>query len=109
MKAKVTRRRYTDDDILTEARLFCELNMSIADIAKSLGIPLATVSWHLLYPLKNLNYRMWITVRYRCFAHTRKPERYLNEEDVCKIEAMVDNTSEHVDTLFKKLKEVHHV
>lgn len=109
MKAKVTKRRYTDDDILTEARLFCELNMSIADIAKSLDIPLATVSWHLLYPLKNLNYHMWITVRYRCFAHTRKPERYLSEEDARKIEAMVGGTSEHVDTLFKKLKEVHHV
>ena len=101
MKAKVTRRRYTDDDILTEARLFCELNMSIADIAKSLGVPLATVSWHLLYPLKNLNYRMWITVRCRCFAYTRKPERYLNEEDVYKIEAVVGGTSERVDALFK--------
>lgn len=88
MKVEMTKRRYaryTESDILKEARMFCEARISIAGIAKRLQMSCSTVSWHLLYPLKNINYSLWVAVRKECFTHAKKPEYYMNETDLIEV------------------------
>lgn len=88
MKVEMTKRKYTryaENDILKEACMFCKERVSIAEIAKRLRVPRSTVSWHLLYPLKNIDYSMWVAVRKECFIHAKKPEYYMDETDLIEI------------------------
>lgn len=82
---KRRRARYTESDILKEACMFCKEHISIVEIAKRLQMPRSTVSWHLLYPLKNINYSLWVVVRKECFTHAKKPEYYMDETDLVEI------------------------
>lgn len=94
-------RRYTKNDILTEAHMYCIEQMTIVEISERLKVPCATISWHLLYPLKDIDYRMWVKVRCKCLAYAKKPERYM---DVCDIQAVnADNAiTERVCALLGK-------
>lgn len=75
-------RRYTKNDILTEAHMYCVEQMTVIEISEQLKVPRATVSWHLLYPLKDIDYHMWVKVRCKCLAHAKKPERYMDAHDI---------------------------
>ena len=75
-------RRYTEEDILAEAEEYLKDGVRMQDAADTLNIPLSTLSWHLLHPLKNINYNMWVAVRKRCFMYAKKPEYYMDEIDL---------------------------
>ena len=75
-------RRYTKNDILTEAHMYCVEQMTVVEISERLKVPRATVSWHLLYPLKDIDYCMWVKVRCKCLAYAKKPERYMDAHDI---------------------------
>lgn len=63
-------RKYTDEDILTEANKYLEEDMTIISAVTALSIPVSTLSWHLQYRLKGINYSLWVRVYDKTLTHT---------------------------------------
>lgn len=70
------RRKYTQEDILAEANMFLSGN-TIKQVAAALKAPISTVSWHLIYPLKGVNYSVWVRVRVRLDKYAKNKSRVI--------------------------------
>ena len=68
-------RKYTSETVLREAEMYLE-GYSITQIAKQLKMPNQTVSWHLIYPLKEIDYTSWIEIRDRLLKRAKNPKRH---------------------------------
>lgn len=53
--------KYNAETVIQEARLVLK-GYNLHQVAQELKIPLATVSWHLLFALKNLDHPLWVEV-----------------------------------------------
>lgn len=69
-------RRYTQEDILAEANMFLSGN-TVKQVAVTLKAPVSTVSWHLIYPLKDINYSVWVRVRVRLDKYAKNKSRVI--------------------------------
>lgn len=67
-------RKYNSAHVLLEAGMFLN-GMSISDIAYQLNMPNQTVSWHLINPLKELDYNAWLCIRYKLLRRARNKNR----------------------------------
>lgn len=63
-------RKYTDEDILTEANKYLEEGMTVISVATMLSMPISTLSWHLQYRLKDIDYALWVRVYDKIVTHT---------------------------------------
>lgn len=70
------RRKYTQEDILAEANMFLSGN-TIKQVAVALKVPVSTVSWHLIYPLKEIDYATWMRVRVRLDKYAKDKSRVI--------------------------------
>lgn len=55
-------RKYSPETVITEADMLLS-GMKLSDISQALDIPMSTVSWHLIYPLRYINFDKWARVR----------------------------------------------
>lgn len=80
-------RKYTKEQVIKEADLFLTRNWTLKQVSRHLGIPHSTVSWHLIFVLRELNYDKWVQVRTRLHCYARNAIRaqeelkYLMQED----------------------------
>ena len=72
-------RRYTREDILAEANMLLT-GRTIMQVSKILNAPASTVSWHLIYPLKEIDYFLWKKVRTRLDKYAKNKKRTVNYE-----------------------------
>lgn len=70
---------YSDQHVLAEGALFL-CGCSIAQISKLLDTPRSTVSWHLIHPLKTLDYPAWIKVRAKLIRYGKNNARIREEQ-----------------------------
>lgn len=70
---------YSDQHILAEGALFL-CGFSVSQISKLLDTPRSTVSWHLIYPLKTLDYPSWIKVRAKLIKYVKNKARIREEQ-----------------------------
>lgn len=82
-------RKYSRQDIKQEAQLFLHGD-SIPTISRKLGIPVSTVSWHLIHPLRRINYPAWLTIRYKLIPRAKNLERKIYEEDEIEQSGLID-------------------
>lgn len=71
--------RYTPECVKKEAEMYLSGD-SILTIARKLKMPNQTVSWHLIHPLKRIDYSAWIAIRYKLLSRAHDPERQSLEE-----------------------------
>ena len=94
--------KYSSTDIRTEAQLFLG-GKSIPTIASILNIPVSTVSWHLIHPLKDIDYTAWIAIRYKLLNRAVNKDRQEREELAISFSGVsIDNLSaqwEEIDKL----------
>ena len=67
MKRYSKHRKYTDDDILTEAKEYLKDDVKLKDVARTLRVPVSTLSWHLTYPLRDIEHALWEEVRIKVY------------------------------------------
>lgn len=67
MKKHDKHRRYTEEDILAEAREYLKDGVGLVSAAKTLCMPCSTLSWHLTYPLRYINFTLWQEVRIKIY------------------------------------------
>ena len=67
-------RKYTPEQVKQEANLFLS-GKSLKEVSRELGIPHSTVSWHLIYPLKQIDYSRWATIRTKLYKYTKSHKR----------------------------------
>lgn len=72
--------KYSAEIVSREAKLYLE-GYSIPQIAKMLKMPNQTVSWHLIYPLKEIDYWSWIEIRDKLLKRAKSPARYKYEKN----------------------------
>lgn len=72
-------RKYTKEQVIKEADLFLTHNWTLRQVSRHLGIPHSTVSWHLIYPLKQIDYSKWITVRTKLYKYAKSHKRAEDE------------------------------
>lgn len=72
-------RKYTKITVLCEADLFLA-GHSLGTISRELNIPLSTVSWHLIHPLREIDERRWLKVREKLLRFARDSKRASVEE-----------------------------
>lgn len=72
-------KKYSPKVIKQEAQLYLS-GKTIPAIAIELGIPISTVSWHLIHPLSKIDYRAWIAIRYRLLHRAKNARRRDYEE-----------------------------
>ena len=73
-------KKYLPQTIKAEARLYLD-GKSLPVIAKALGIPLSTVSWHLIYPLRYIDHDLWLKVRKNLLKYAKNYRRFIDESD----------------------------
>ena len=56
-------RRYSEEDILAEAKEYLKDGEVLESVARTLRVPLSTLSWHLTYPLRDIDHTLWEEVR----------------------------------------------
>ena len=71
--------KYTVNDIRKEAEMYLA-GKSIPSIAAELKMPVSTVSWHLIHPLKDIDYRAWVVIRCKLLNRARNKDRQECEE-----------------------------
>lgn len=71
-------KKYTEEQIKQEAELFLS-GKNLKQISTELGIPYSTVSWHLIYPLKQIDYPKWVAIRTRLYHYAKSYERVIDE------------------------------
>ena len=81
--------KYTDREINLEAILFIS-GKSILEISKLLKIPSSTISWHLIHPLKKINYTAWLTIRYKLLRRAKNTDRLIDETNEIYASGMID-------------------
>lgn len=69
-------RKYIDEDILTKANKYLEEGMTMIGVAAALSTPVSTLSWHLQYRLKDINYSLWTRVYNKIVTHTGRRRWY---------------------------------
>lgn len=69
-------RKYSDEDILVEANKYLESGMTIINAATILSMLISTLSWHLQYRLKGINYALWVRVYSKILTYTGGRRRY---------------------------------
>lgn len=72
-------RRYTQEDILAEANMLLS-GRTIIQVSKILSMPPSTVSWHLIYPLEEIDYYLWKKVRAKLDKYAKNKSRVINHE-----------------------------
>lgn len=77
-------RKYSDEQIKMEAKLFLEGN-SIREISDKLHIPKSTVSWHLIHPLKRIDFESWAIIRSRLAGSAKDSFRLHNEMTIIEL------------------------
>lgn len=70
--------KYTNDCVEREAELYFT-GYTITAIASRLNMPRSTVSWHLIFPLKEINFRYWLRVRQKLHDYAKNPIRATEE------------------------------
>jgi hypothetical protein len=53
---------------------------SLGTISRELNVPLSTVSWHLIHPLREIDERRWLKVRKQLLRFARDSKRASAEE-----------------------------
>lgn len=71
-------KKYTPEQVKQEAVLFLS-GKSIRVISRELSIPRSTVSWHLIHPLKQIDYSKWVTIRTKLYKYAKSRERAEDE------------------------------
>lgn len=72
-------RRYTSEDILAEANMLLT-GRTIVQVSKIFHMPASTVSWHLIYPLKDIDYYLWRKVRAKLDKYAKNKSRVIKHE-----------------------------
>lgn len=72
-------RKYTNGDILAEAKEYLKDDMKLTDVTRVLYVPLSTLSWHLTYPLRDIDRALWEEVRIKIHESKRANARRMNE------------------------------
>lgn len=80
MKRHGKHRRYTEEDILAEAREYLKDGEGLESAAKTLGMPCSTLSWHLTYPLRDINFTLWQEVRIKVYRSKCANVKYMNKK-----------------------------
>ena len=78
MKRHGKHRRYTEEDILAEAREYLKDGVGMVDAAKTLGMPCSTLSWHLAYPLRYIDFALWEEVHIKVYRSKRACAERMN-------------------------------
>ena len=78
-KQKTKRRRYTTEDILAEANMLLT-GRTIIQVSRLFSTPPSTISWHLIYPLKEIDYALWKKVRARLDKYAKNKKRVISYE-----------------------------
>lgn len=78
MKKHGKHRRYTEEDILAEAREYLKDGVGLVDAAKTLHMPFSTLSWHLAYPLRYIDFALWEEVRIKAYKSKRACAERMN-------------------------------
>lgn len=76
MRKRGKYRKYSDEDILVEANKYLEEGMTMIDVATALSMPVSTLSWHLQYRLKDIDYALWVRVYDKTLTHTGCRRQY---------------------------------
>ena len=69
-------RKYTVEEILEEARVFINSNMTMREVAAKFKMPKSTLAWHLRYALARVDYNLWLAVDDRCVENIHAYKRY---------------------------------
>ena len=69
-------RKYTVEEILEEARVFINSNMTMREVAAKFKMPKSTLAWHLRYALARVDYSLWLVVHDRCVENRHTYKRY---------------------------------
>ena len=69
-------RKYTPEDILAEANMFLA-GHNLSQVSAALSVPMSTLSWHLIYPLRDVNYALWTQVRARLDKYAKNKSRVI--------------------------------
>lgn len=72
-------RKYTNGDILAEAKEYLKDGMKLTDVTRVLYVPLSTLSWHLTYPLRDIDRALWEEVRIKIYESKRANARRMNK------------------------------
>lgn len=67
--------KYSEQTVIEEAKLFLSGNTLHTISSIILCIPLSTVSWHLLKPLRYIDNHLWVQVRNILDKRAKDPER----------------------------------
>lgn len=80
MKRHGKHRRYTEEDILAEAREYLKDGEGLESAAKTLHMPFSTLSWHLTYPLRYIDFTLWEEVRIKVYRSKCACAERMNKE-----------------------------
>ena len=80
MKRYSKHRKYTDDDILVETKEYLKDDMKLVDVARMLRIPISTLSWHLTYPLRDIDHTLWEEVRIKVYKSKCANAKHANKK-----------------------------
>lgn len=67
--------KYTENTVLQEAEMYLK-GYTLPEISKKLRIPKSTASWHLIKPLKHINFDLYIQVRERLNKYAKSGLRF---------------------------------
>lgn len=70
----IPHKKYTSEDILVKANMFLA-GYNLKRISNTLNTPISTVSWHLIYPLKEIDYATWMRVRDKLDKYAKNKSR----------------------------------
>lgn len=80
MKKHGKHKRYTEEDILVEAKEYLKDDARLVDVAKTLHMPLSTLSWHLLHPLRDIDFALWAEVRAKTYKFKHIHVKYMSRK-----------------------------
>lgn len=66
--------KYTDRDVIIEAKLVLK-GFTMRDITELTGAPKSTISWHLIHPLKYIDFDLYTKVRRKLNKYARDLQR----------------------------------
>ena len=66
--------KYKTQDVIAEADLFLN-GYTLKNISLALSIPVATISWHLIYKLEEIDLEKWAEVRKRLNKYAKNKTR----------------------------------
>ena len=69
-------RKYTVEEILEEAQVFINSNMTMREVAAKFKMPKSTLAWHLRCALARVDHSLWLAVNDRCVENRHVYKRY---------------------------------